>query len=174
MMVERFGFEVHELTALFLLNFLVSMAFAPFMGRAVAWWGERRVLVFEYAGLVCVFLAYGGIYWLHWGVALAAGLYIVDHLFFALAIAIKTYFQKIADPADIASTAGVSFTINHVAAVVIPAAFGFLWLVSPAAVFLAGSAMATGSLILAMNVPRHPRRGEEVLIGRVAAPAATA
>ena len=41
--------------------------------------------------------------------------------FFALAIAIQTYFQKIADPADIAATAGVSFTINHIAAVVMPA-----------------------------------------------------
>ena len=29
----------------------------------------------------------------------------LDHLFFAMAIAVKTYFQKIADPADIASTA---------------------------------------------------------------------
>lgn len=57
---------------------------------------------------------------------LAAGLYVADHVFFALAIAIKTYFQKIADPADIASTAGVSFTISHIAAIVIPAAFGVL------------------------------------------------
>ena len=45
-------------------------------------------------------------------------------MFFALAIAIKTYFQKIADPRDIASTAGVAFTINHIAAVVLPAALG--------------------------------------------------
>ena len=57
---------------------------------------------------------------------------------FSLAIAIKTYFQKIADPADMASTAGVAFTINHIAAVAIPAAFGLVWLVSPAAVFLDG------------------------------------
>ena len=88
-------------------------------------------------------------------------------LFFALAIAIKTYFQKIADPADIASTAGVSFTINHIAAVFLPAAFGFLWLVSPAAVFLSGAALAAGSLLLALNVPRHPQPGEEVLVGRI-------
>ena len=38
----------------------------------------------------------------------------------AMAIGIQSYFQKIADPRDIASNAGVSFTINHVAAVVIP------------------------------------------------------
>ena len=96
---------------------------------------------------------------------IAAVLYVVDHLFFALAIAIETYFQKIADPKDIASNAGVSFTINHIAAVFLPVAFGFLWLVSPSAVFLAGAGMALISLGLSLNVPRHPAPGNEVVIG---------
>jgi hypothetical protein len=83
-----------------------------------------------------------------------------------MAIAIETYFQKIADRQDIAATAGVSFTISHIAAVVIPAAFGLIWLVSPAAVFLAGAAMAAVSLLLALNVPARPQPGAEVLWGR--------
>jgi hypothetical protein len=33
---------------------------------------------------------------------------------------------------------------------------GFLWIVSPAVVFLAGSAMAVCSLVLALLIPRHP------------------
>jgi hypothetical protein len=172
MMVERFGFEVHEVTALFLLNFVVSMGFAPFMGRAVAWWGERRVLVFEYAGLTCVFLAYGGIYWLHWGVVLAAGLYILDHLFFALAFALKTYFQKIADPGDIAPTAAVAFTINHIAAVFLPALLGYLWVQSPGAVFGLAAAMAATSLSLALMIPRHPEKGNETVFARLIGAAA--
>ena len=88
MMVERFGFEVHEVTALFLVNFLANMIFAPLMGRAVGYFGERRALMFEYSGLALIFLAYGGIYWFGWGVVLAAGLYVLDHLFFALAFAL--------------------------------------------------------------------------------------
>ena len=172
MMVERFGFEVHEITALFLVNFLVSMGFAPLMGQAVALWGERRVLVFEYAGLICVFLAYGGIYWLHWGVMLAAALYILDHLFFALAFALKTYFQKIADPGDIAPTAAVAFTINHIAAVFLPALLGYLWVTSPGAVFGLAAAMAATSLCLALMIPRHPAPGHETVFAPVlAAPA---
>ena len=51
---------------------------------------------------------------------------ILDHLFFALAIAIKSYFRKIADPGDIAATAGVSFTINHIAAVTMPWMLGLI------------------------------------------------
>ncbi len=123
--------------------------------------GERNALVFEYIGLIGVFTAYAFVN----NANVAAGLYIVDHMFFALAIAIKTYFQKIADPADIAATAGVGFTINHIAAVILPAAFGVLWLVSPAAVFLSGAAMAVVSLILSLNVPHHPEPGNEVVFG---------
>jgi hypothetical protein len=58
--------------------------------------------------------------------------------------------------------------------VVIPAAFGFLWLVSPAAVFLAGSAIAAGSLLLALNVPASPAPGNEAVLGLRGAPQAAA
>ncbi len=169
LMVEKFGFSVGEITLLFLVNAVINVVMAPRIGRLIGRWGERRSLIFEYVGLILVFSAYAFVE----NAALAAGLYVVDHLFFALAIAIKTYFQKIADPADIAATAGVSFTINHIAAVVIPAAFGFLWLVSPAAVFLSGAAMAAVSLLLSFLVPYLPAPGREtVLADRRAAVAA--
>ncbi len=172
MMVERFGFEVHEVTALFMINFLANMLFAPLMGKAVGRWGERNALMFEYAGLILVFLAYGGIYHFGWGVALAAALYVIDHLFFSLAFAMKTYFQKIADVPDIAPTAAVAFTINHIAAVALPAFLGYLWVTSPGAVFGLAAAMAMLSLALASLIPRHPDKGNETtLAARVPAPA---
>jgi hypothetical protein len=133
------------------------------MGQAVAKFGERNVLAFEYVGLICVFLAYGGIYFFGWGVVLAAALYIIDHLFFALAFALKTYFQKIADPADIAPTAAVAFTINHIAAVFLPAFMGYLWIYSPGAVFGLAAGMASISLVLALLIPRHPEPGNETI-----------
>jgi hypothetical protein len=163
MMVEKFGYQVHEITALYLINLVANMIFAPLMGRAVGFFGERRTLGFEYIGLVCVFLAYGGVYYMGWGVLVAAALYVLDHLFFGLALALKTYFQKIADPADIAPTAAVAFTINHIAAVFLPVLLGLLWLVSPAAVFLLAAAMAGTSFCLAMLIPRHPAPGRETI-----------
>ena len=166
MMVERFGFEVHEVTALFLINFVANMIFAPLMGRAVGKFGERNTLVFEYAGLICVFLAYGGIYYFGWGVVLAATLYVIDHLFFALAFAMKTYFQKIAAPGDIAPTAAVAFTINHIAAVFLPALLGYLWIASPGAVFGLAAGMASLSLLLALMIPRNPEPGRETIFSR--------
>ncbi|NRP12773.1 hypothetical protein XMM379_001075 [Aliiroseovarius sp. xm-m-379] len=172
MMVERFGFEVHEVTALFLINYVANMVFAPLMGKAVSVWGERRALVFEYVGLVGVFLAYGGIYYFGWGVMLAMGLYVLDHLFFALAFALKTYFQKIADPQDIAPTAAVAFTINHIAAVFLPALLGYLWVISPGAVFALAAGMAMVSLTLALLIPRHPEKGHETVFAGPLAKAA--
>ena len=172
MMVERFGFEVHEVTALFLINFLANMIFAPTMGQAVGRFDERNALVFEYVGLICVFLAYGGIYFFGWGVIIAGALYVLDHLFFALAFALKTYFQKIADPGDIAPTAAVAFTINHIAAVFLPAFLGYLWISSPAAVFGLAAMMAGVSLVLALMIPRHPEPGHETVFSRrLSAPA---
>ena len=167
MMVERFGFEVHEVTALFIVNYLANMIAAPLMGKAVSLFGERAALAFEYGGLTLVFLAYGGIYYFGWGVLIAAALYILDHLFFALSFALRTYFQKIADPGDIAPTAAVSFTINHIAAVFLPALLGYLWIVSPGMVFAMAAALAFISLLLVILVPRHPRPGyETILAGR--------
>ena len=172
MMVERFGFEVHEITALFLVNYLANMLLAPLMGRALGVYGERNVLVFEYFGLVLVFLAYGGIYYFGWGVILAASLYVVDHLLFSLAFAKRTYFQKIADPQDIAPTAAVAFTINHIAAVFLPALLGYFWVVSPGGVFGLAAAMAGVSVMLALLIPRDPEPGRETIFsGRLAAPA---
>jgi len=172
MMVEKFGFKVHEITALYLINLVANMVFAPLMGRAVGLFGERNTLTFEYIGLVIVFSLYGGIFYFGWGVVLAATLYVIDHLFFALAFALKTYFQKIADPQDIAPTAAVAFTINHISAVFLPALLGYLWVTSPGAVFVMAAGMALVSLILALMIPRHPEKGNETAFSRrFAAPA---
>jgi len=162
LMVEKFGFDVAMISILFLVNAVLNMLFAARLGRLIGNIGERRILIFEYVGLTIVFTAYAFVS----NAAIAAGLYIIDHFFFALAIAIRTYFQKIADPADIAATAGVGFTINHIAAVVLPAVLGFLWLISPSAVFLVGSALAVLSMLLSFNVPENPCPGNEVVHGR--------
>ena len=62
---------------------------------------------------------------------MAGALFIIDGVFFTLTLAQRTYFQKIADPADMAATVSVGFTINHVAAVTVPVAFGALGMIDP-------------------------------------------
>jgi len=163
LMVEKFNFSVAEISLLLLANAAINVFFAPKIGRLIQRFGERKSLIFEYVGLAFIFIGYAFVESGYFAVFL----YIADHLFFSIAIALKTYFQKIADPADIASSAGVSFTINHIAAVFIPVVFGLIWLYSPSLVFLAGAGMACFSLLLALNMPSEPTAGNEVLMGKV-------
>ncbi|MDP7564123.1 MAG: hypothetical protein QF841_06500 [Arenicellales bacterium] len=162
LMVEKFGFSVAAISVLFFVNATLNILFATRIGKLIGVVGERAALVFEYTGLVVVFVAYAFVN----NAGVAAGLYVIDHFFFALAIAMKTYFQKIADPADIASSAGVAFTINHISAVVLPAVLGVLWLSSPAAVFLVGAGLAGLSLLLSFNVPLAPTPENGMVVGR--------
>ena len=165
LMVEKFGFSAAAISLMFLVNMAINMVAAPHLGRLILRWGERRALSLEYLGLFGVFVGYAVVE-IAW---VAVLLYILDHIFFTLAIAMRTYFQKIADPADIAPSAGVAFSINHIAAVVMPALFGLLWLISPPLVFLAGASLTAISLFLARLIPSHPEPGREVLPLRPAA-----
>jgi hypothetical protein len=152
LMVEKFGYSVQEITMLYMINHVINFFLAPKIGQWITKVGERNALTVEYIGLICVFVSYG----LVESANFAAILYIIDHLFFAMAIALKTYFQKIADPKDIASSAGVSFTINHIAAVVIPAAFGLVWLYDTSLVFYTGAGFALVSLMASQCVRIAP------------------
>lgn len=163
LMVEKFGYSAAQVSLLFLVNYAFNWLFAERIGGLIGRIGERAALSIEYVGLIVVFTAYAFVT----DPYAAAALYIIDHMFFALSIAMNTYFQKIADPEDIASSAGVSFTINHIAAVIVPAALGLVWVVSHSAVFLVGTAFAVCSLVLSQNIPGRPIKGNEVLWGRV-------
>ena len=163
LMVEKFGYSAAQVTTLFMINYVFNWLFAERIGGLIGRIGERMALTIEYVGLVIVFTAYAFVENPYVG----AVLYVIDHMFFALAIAIQTYFQKIADPEDIASSAGVSFTINHIAAVVVPAALGLVWIISHSAVFLIGTGFALCSLFLSQNIPFRPVEGNEVIWGRV-------
>jgi predicted MFS family arabinose efflux permease len=157
LMVEKFHYSVADISALFLINYVFNWLFAAQIGKFIGKVSERSVLRFEYIGLVILFILYG----LVESANIAAVLYVIDHLFFALAIAIKTYFQKIALPEDIAASAGVSFSINHIAAVVIPALLGMVWIINSSWVFYVGAGFASCSLLLTFLMPYAPAIGNE-------------
>lgn len=144
LMVDKFQFSIQEVTVLFIVNNIINWWLSPAIGRAVNKYGERKVLSLEYAAMVLVFISYAYVE----SKLLVAFLYVLDHIFFNFSLAIKSYFQKIADPADIAPSMAVSFTINHIAAVVVPALGGMLWMVDYKIPFLAAAGLACISLIL--------------------------
>ena len=144
MLVQKYGFTVWEISALFVLNNLITWLVSPFIGKAINKFGERKMLTIEYAFLIVIFLGYA-LFEFKW---FAAGLYVVDHIFFNFSIGIHTFFQKTADPKDIAPSIAVSFSINHISAVIIPAIGGMLWMLNWQIPFIFGSALAVVSLIL--------------------------
>ncbi|MFO7600316.1 MAG: MFS transporter [Candidatus Desulfacyla sp.] len=148
LLVEKFHYTVQGVTILFVVNNLVNYFLSPFIGICIIRFGERKVLSLEYGALVFIFLAYAVVDspWV------AAALYILDHIFFNFAIAIRTYFQKVADPKDIAPSMAVGFTINHIAAVFLPAVGGLLWMVDYRIPFVAGAFFSLISLLAVQKI----------------------
>lgn len=142
LMVKKFDFTVQEITLLFVLNNALNYFVSPLIGKWIIRFGERKLLSLEYANLIVIFIAYAFVE----SRILVSILYILDHIFFNFSIAIRTYFQKIGDPRHIAPTMAVGFTINHIAAVVIPAMGGVLWMIDYRIPFLAGALMSFISL----------------------------
>jgi len=148
LLVKKFHFSVQEIAVLFLINNLINFFLSPFIGRCIVIFGERKVLSLEYFSLIIIFLSYAVVE----SKVLVAFLYIADHIFFNFAIAIRTFFQKIADPKDIAPSMAVGFTINHMAAVFLPAIGGLLWLVDYRIPFVAGAVFSFVSLIFVQQI----------------------
>tara|TARA_Y100001978_G_scaffold199291_1_gene213346 strand:+ start:100 stop:1305 length:1206 start_codon:yes stop_codon:yes gene_type:complete len=164
MMVEKYGFDVHQITLLLLTNFLINIFMAPLIGRFIEKFGERLSLIVEYFGLMVIFLLYAGLYYFDWSYIVASILFIADHMFFGLAFAMKTYFQKIADSEDFAPTAAVAFTINHISAVFLPVLLGYIWINNNSAVFYMAAVLSFISLVVALLIPRFPSKGNESIL----------
>jgi predicted MFS family arabinose efflux permease len=155
LMVKVFHFSVQTITVLFIVNNLINWIINPMIGRAINAFGERTLCTIEYTGVIMVFLtyAYASSKWV------VAGMYILDYILFNFAVAIRTYFQKIADPEDIAPTSAVGFTINHIAAVFLPALGGYLWMLNYRLPFIMGAVMGVVSLGLAQFIRVPVRHG---------------
>ncbi len=154
LLVRKFEFSVQEVTILFVINNAINYFLSPVVGKCIVRFGERKVLSLEYFSLLFVFMAYAVVE----SKILVSFLYILDHIFFNFAIAIRTYFQKVGDPKDIAPSMAVGFTINHIAAVFLPALGGMLWMVDYRIPFLAGAGMSFVSLMAVQKIRVQPKK----------------
>lgn len=151
LLVQVFHFSVRDMTLLFIVNNIVAYILNSLIGKAINRFGERFISSIEYSGVITIFLVYAFSTSRH----LVMLMYIFDNILYNFDVSIRTYFQKVADPADIASSMSVGFTINHIAAVFLPALGGFFWMIDYRIPFVAGSALGMVSLVAAqwMKVP---------------------
>lgn len=159
LLVKSFGYTLADMAMLMLVTAALNTVFAPRMGHLIATLGERRTIAMENAVLVIVFAGYA----MTASAAVAGLLFIVDGIFFTLMLAQRTYFQKIGDPADMAATSSVAFTINHVAAVFLPVTFGMIGMINPSLIFWLGVGIASTSFALSFLVPAKPAPGHETI-----------
>ena len=148
LLVQKFQYTVQEVTILFIINNTINYFLGPLVGKSIIRFGERKVLSLEYFSVIFLFTAYATTD----SKLLVAFIYILDQIFFTFAIAIRTYFQKVGDPRDIAPSMAVGFTINHLAAVFLPAIGGMLWVIDYRIPFFAGAAMGVVSLLAVQKI----------------------
>ena len=148
LMVKEFQFSVREVTTLFVINNVMNYFLFPLIGKSIIRFGERKILSIEYFSLIFIFVAYATVQ-SKWLIMI---LYLLDQVFYNFHIAIQTYFQKIGDPKDIASSISVSFTINHIAAVVLPAIGGTLWMIDYRIPFIGGAVFSFVSLMAVQRI----------------------
>jgi predicted MFS family arabinose efflux permease len=160
LLVKKFGYSVADMAMLMLVTTALNSLLAPRLGALVMRAGERRTIMLENMVLIVVFAGYATTS--SWQVA--GALFVLDGIFFTLTLAQRTYFQKIADPADMSATMSAAFTINHIAAVLVPVAFGTLGMIDPAIIFWLGAGVATVSLSLSFLVPLRPAPGQETVL----------
>ena len=154
LLVKKFEFSVQEITILFIVNNAINYFLSPLIGKAIVRFGERKVLSIEYFSLIFVFLAYAMVE----SRLLVAVLYIADHILFNFAMAIRTFFQKIGDPRDIAPSMAVGFTINHIGAVVFPVMGGLLWMIDYRIPFVVGAILSLVSLLATQFITGQVKR----------------
>lgn len=152
LLVDRYKFSLQDITILFIINNILNYFISPYIGKAINRFGEKKMLSFEYFSVVFIFLAYAFID----NAIVAASLYVIDNILFNFAIGIRTYFQKTADPADIAPSMAVGFTINHIVAVVLPVFGGALWLIDFRIPFVMGSILGLMSLVVTQKMKLLP------------------
>ncbi len=140
---NHFAFSVQLIAILFVVNNIINYFLTPLIAKGINKFGERKVLSLEYASLILIFIGYTYVK----SPLLVGLLYVLDHIFFNFSMGIKTFFQKTADPKDIAPSMAVSFTINHLTAVFFPFLGGVLWLIDFKIPFLIGAFLSIISLI---------------------------
>ncbi len=154
LLVIAFGVPVTAMAALMLVGNLLSIVTRPLFGRIIDRFGERKVLIINYALLTGIFASYA---WVDSLIVLYA-LFVLDHLLLGFDIAITTHLDSIAPRSDIAPSLAMGSTINHITGVIVPVGGGILWSIAgPQSVFLIGAVICALSLLQARTLPA---RGE--------------
>lgn len=123
LLIKIYRLDVQAVTALLIVNSLVTTLVTPLIGRLIDRYGERRLLALNYTFLIFLFASYALVH----NLIVLCVLYCVDNAFFAFSLGINSYLGRIAPPEDVTPSLVMGSTANHVAAVGVPVLGGLLW-----------------------------------------------
>lgn len=122
-LVEEFGVSAIAITTLLILAGIINWRTAPWIGRMIDHYGEKRMLTINYCGHFVVFLGFA----LAGNVWLLYFFYLGYNFLFTFSIGTTTYLRKIARKEDIAPSLAMGVSWAHVAAVAVPIFGAALW-----------------------------------------------
>lgn len=165
-LVKIFNQPAYIFAQLWIAAALLGVVFQPALGRAIDWFGERKVLM---ADSVCVFLVCIGYGYAHsitdrsLALSLLYVCFVGDQLLFGVNMARDTYLAKIAvKPEDLSPTLSLGVSINHLVSMSVPAAGGLLWMkYGHPAVFMGAAGIAVLMYFFSRQVcvPGRPPAG---------------
>src|SRR5262245_60448161 len=122
-LVHQYGLGVPTISAVLLCVTALSMFSGPWIGRMLDRHGERRMLALVNGGYVVALLGYA----LVGSVVFAVICYVIYSFIMPLSgMGAATYLRKVAVADEIAPSLAMGVTMQHVAAVVVPIATGFV------------------------------------------------
>jgi len=114
---------LENMLALQFVNAILIAITAPAMGKLMDKRGERGPLSFYSIALIVVFLGYASIQ----NVWALYGLFLIDNVLFSFSVGFTTYLHRIVRPGELTPCLAMGVTMNHVAAVTVPAGGAWLW-----------------------------------------------
>ncbi|MBI3911368.1 MAG: MFS transporter [Armatimonadetes bacterium] len=151
-LVREFGVRIEWIAFMLLLNTSLMLLAARHAGAWTDRVGERRSLSVYYIGVALVFALYTQVP--TGAPILFCLLYAVDNLLFTLAVGITTYARHVASQRDLSSTLAMGLTMNHVTAVTVPLAAGWIWQhLGYQKIYLAGVGVALLALLACRLIP---------------------
>ena len=153
LLVSEFHVSARNISLLFMINSIITSYTHQRLGKIVDKFGERTVLIFYYIMLVAVYLGYGLIK----NVIVICVIFVLANTALGLAVALNSYFHKIAPPEQITSNVSMRTTIDHTAAIFIPLIGGLIWSqVGYFGTFLMGICIAVLALVFSLFIKTPP------------------
>ncbi|OQY16828.1 MAG: hypothetical protein B6I35_15375 [Anaerolineaceae bacterium 4572_32.2] len=144
LLVDRFGFDVWQVSLLLLVSAVVNLVGAPYMGKLLDQFGERATVTLSYVllALFCIGFATTQNVWLLIALLIAVKLLVM------LGMGLNTYLYRTAPAEELTPTLSAGISINHVTSVAMPLVAGALLPV----IGYSGIFIGTAGLIL-LSVP---------------------